>query len=104
MRDVFRFKASDVGDIEKVVIRHDNTGVGPDWHLQQVNLGFEGSPCTAKSHAPRQDRFRGTKGLCGCGLGSRIQGLGPHAAAAPEHGHADICSLGFRVSGPGFRV
>ncbi len=36
MKDVFKFKASDVGDLEKVVIRHDNSGLSADWHLSQV--------------------------------------------------------------------
>ena len=35
-KDEFRFKASDIGDVEKLVIRHDNWGASPDWHLQQV--------------------------------------------------------------------
>ena len=35
-KDQFRFKATDIGDVEKVVIRHDNWGLSPDWHLQQV--------------------------------------------------------------------
>ncbi|KAG1672531.1 hypothetical protein FOA52_002840, partial [Chlamydomonas sp. UWO 241] len=37
-RDVFKFKASDVGNVEKVVIRHDNAGLSSDWHLQQIEV------------------------------------------------------------------
>ena len=38
-KDEFRFKAKEIGDVERVVIRHDNWGAGPDWHLQQVGGG-----------------------------------------------------------------
>ena len=38
-RDVFRFRAADVGELQRLVIRHDNTGISPDWHLQQVSEG-----------------------------------------------------------------
>ena len=37
MTDKFVIKGSDVGEIQKIVIRHDNAGMGPDWHLQQVS-------------------------------------------------------------------
>lgn len=35
-RDVFKFKATNVGDVQKVAIRHDNAGLAADWHCQQV--------------------------------------------------------------------
>eukprot|EP00798_Chlamydomonas_sp_ICE-L_P018432 gene18432-24908_t len=41
MRDVFKIKSSDVGDVEKVeevVIRHDNAGLSPGWLLQQIEV------------------------------------------------------------------
>ncbi len=31
-------KSTDIGDVKKVVIWHDNGGLGPDWHLQQVDV------------------------------------------------------------------
>ena len=34
--DVFVVKGTDIGDIQKVVVWHDNSGPGPAWHLQQV--------------------------------------------------------------------
>ena len=34
--DTFKIKGSDVGDVQKVIIRHDDSGVGSDWHLAQV--------------------------------------------------------------------
>jgi hypothetical protein len=34
--DVFMVKGSDVGQLQRVVLWHDNGGPGPDWHLQQV--------------------------------------------------------------------
>ncbi len=36
--DTFKIKGSDVGNVQKVVIRHDNSGMGPDWHLEQVSM------------------------------------------------------------------
>lgn len=34
--DVFSVKGSDIGDITKVIISHDNSGIGSAWHCQQV--------------------------------------------------------------------
>lgn len=34
--DVFVIKSSDIGDIERVVISHDDSGVGSAWHCQMV--------------------------------------------------------------------
>ncbi len=34
--DTFTIKASDVGDINRLVIWHDDAGMGSDWHLHQV--------------------------------------------------------------------
>lgn len=39
---MFRFRAADVGELQRLVIRHDNTGISPDWHLQQVREGGGG--------------------------------------------------------------
>ncbi|KAG2499991.1 hypothetical protein HYH03_002273 [Edaphochlamys debaryana] len=36
--DTFKIKGSDVGALQKVIIRHDNTGMGSDWHLEQVEV------------------------------------------------------------------
>lgn len=38
--DEFKIQGSDVGDLERIVIRHDNTGFSADWHLQQVRLQY----------------------------------------------------------------
>ena len=34
--DVFAVKGTDIGDVQRVVVWHDNSGPGPAWHLQQV--------------------------------------------------------------------
>ncbi len=34
--DNFVVKGTNVGDVQKVLIWHDNSGLGSDWHLQQV--------------------------------------------------------------------
>ena len=34
--DMFVVKGTDIGDIQRVVVWHDNSGPGPAWHLQQV--------------------------------------------------------------------
>lgn len=39
MKDAFTIKASDLGDIHTIIIRHDNSGIGSAWHLQQVGEG-----------------------------------------------------------------
>jgi len=40
-RDQFVVEARDVGEIRHVVIGHDNSGSGPSWHLQQVEVRGE---------------------------------------------------------------
>ncbi|GFR41097.1 hypothetical protein Agub_g1741 [Astrephomene gubernaculifera] len=45
--DTFKIKGSDVGNVQKVVIRHDNTGMGSDWHLEQVEVT---NPSTSKTY------------------------------------------------------
>ena len=35
-------KGTDIGDVQKIVVWHDNSGPGPAWHLQQVREGGEG--------------------------------------------------------------
>lgn len=37
-RDEFVIKGSDVGEITKLVIWHDNSALAADWHLQQVEV------------------------------------------------------------------
>ena len=37
--DVFAVKGTDIGDVQRVVVWHDNSGPGPAWHLQQVEGG-----------------------------------------------------------------
>ncbi|KAF5837533.1 hypothetical protein DUNSADRAFT_4226 [Dunaliella salina] len=36
--DMFVVRGTDIGDVEKVVISHDNSGAGPAWHCQQVDI------------------------------------------------------------------
>ena len=38
MRDQFVVEGPDVGDVRSVVIGHDNSGHGPSWHLQQLEI------------------------------------------------------------------
>ncbi len=38
MKDLFHLKAPDVGDVQFVVVKKDNGGLGADWHLQSVEL------------------------------------------------------------------
>ncbi|GLC44364.1 hypothetical protein PLESTF_000049800 [Pleodorina starrii] len=45
--DTFKIRGSDVGALQRVVIRHDNSGVGPDWHLEQVEVT---NPATNKTY------------------------------------------------------
>lgn len=33
-----QIKGTNVGDVQKVAIRHDNWGLSPDWHCQQVSM------------------------------------------------------------------
>ena len=37
-KDLFRFQCTDLGRIERVRVRHDNTGVGPGWFLEWVEV------------------------------------------------------------------
>ena len=47
--DVFVVKGTDIGDVQRVVVWHDNSGPGPAWHLQQVGgLG----------HSPNEGYFK----------------------------------------------
>ena len=36
--DQFVVKGTDIGDIQRIVVWHDNSGPGPAWHLQQVEV------------------------------------------------------------------
>uniref|UniRef100_A0A7S3VHN2 PLAT domain-containing protein n=1 Tax=Dunaliella tertiolecta TaxID=3047 RepID=A0A7S3VHN2_DUNTE len=40
-KDVFKIKGSSLGDVQKVVIKHNNAGMSPDWHLRQVEVFSE---------------------------------------------------------------
>ncbi|VDL19697.1 unnamed protein product [Hymenolepis diminuta] len=35
---IFRVEAIDLGKINKIRLRHDNTGTSPDWHIQDVTV------------------------------------------------------------------
>ena len=37
VKDTFDVTASNVGDLQRVVIRHDNSGIGAAWHLDQAS-------------------------------------------------------------------
>ena len=37
-RDTFQLQCLDLGQLERVRIRHDNTGVGPGWYLEEVEV------------------------------------------------------------------
>jgi len=51
--DTFAVDGADVGDIQQIVIRHDNTGLGSDWLLDHVEVCDEATgdywnfPCNA---------------------------------------------------------
>ena len=36
--DEFGFKAPDIGTLTHARIRHDNSGMGPGWHLHKVEV------------------------------------------------------------------
>ena len=36
--DTFVIKGTDIGDVQRIVIWHDDSGLGSDWHLQQVDV------------------------------------------------------------------
>ncbi|KAK3751286.1 hypothetical protein QZH41_012191, partial [Actinostola sp. cb2023] len=43
--DKFRVEATDIGKIQKVYVRHDNSGESPNWYLEKVNIRDKnGSP------------------------------------------------------------
>ena len=35
-------RSADLGDVENVVLRHDNSGVGPGWYVEWVEVRCEG--------------------------------------------------------------
>ena len=35
-KNEFQFQDVDVGEIQSIIISHDNWGMGPGWHLQMV--------------------------------------------------------------------
>jgi hypothetical protein len=39
--DHFIIKATNVGELQRIVIWHDNSGLGADWHLQQVGVTWD---------------------------------------------------------------
>ncbi len=36
--DEFELRCPDLGALKELVIGHDNTGTGPNWHLEQVEI------------------------------------------------------------------
>lgn len=34
--DIFLVRGKDVGKVERLAVWHNNTGKGPDWHLDKV--------------------------------------------------------------------
>ena len=36
--DVFKVRSAGLGDVENVVLRHDNSGVGPGWYVEWVEV------------------------------------------------------------------
>eukprot|EP00854_Cymbomonas_tetramitiformis_P003095 gene3095-3928_t len=36
MKDIFQYRANDIGTLTKCRIRHDNTGMSPGWHVAKV--------------------------------------------------------------------
>ncbi|KAJ9526209.1 hypothetical protein QJQ45_009677 [Haematococcus lacustris] len=65
--DQFLVKGSDVGDVTRVVISHDNSGVGSAWHCQQVEVF---NPATQRSYFFPCNAWleagTGGQGLAGC--------------------------------------
>jgi len=41
--DKFKVQTLDLGELKDVTIRHDNTGIGPGWYLDRVNVEIEGT-------------------------------------------------------------
>jgi hypothetical protein len=41
--DVYSIEMTDLGNLSRVRIRHDNTGVGPGWFLDKITVQNEGS-------------------------------------------------------------
>lgn len=42
-KDTFSVQCCDLGELSKVKVRHDNTGSGPSWLLDSVEVKCEGS-------------------------------------------------------------
>ncbi|XP_057294777.1 dihydrolipoyllysine-residue acetyltransferase component of pyruvate dehydrogenase complex-like [Hydractinia symbiolongicarpus] len=38
MVNIYNFPADDVGKLKKLIIRHDNTGFGPAWYLEEIRI------------------------------------------------------------------
>ncbi len=36
--DTFEIKAVDLGELQKVKIRHDDAGIGSDWYLEKIEI------------------------------------------------------------------
>ena len=41
-KDLFSLRCPDLGVLSKVFVRHDNSGVGPSWFLEEVEVTEEG--------------------------------------------------------------
>eukprot|EP00798_Chlamydomonas_sp_ICE-L_P018434 gene18434-24910_t len=55
--DIFQFEFPDLGDIPEVEIEHDNSGMGPGWHCEQVVVNDD---TTNKSYIFTCDRWLAT--------------------------------------------
>ena len=47
--DMFVVRGTEIGDIERIAISHDNSGAGPAWHCQQVGMHLILGACVALS-------------------------------------------------------
>ena len=45
VKDQFQAKAVDIGELQHIIVRKDNAGLGADWHLQSVEIWHPGSAC-----------------------------------------------------------
>ncbi|KXZ56858.1 hypothetical protein GPECTOR_1g774 [Gonium pectorale] len=105
--DNFVVKGTNIGDVQRVIIQHDNSGIGPDWHLQQVEVF---NPATQKSYFfPCSDWLRKTKelGIKGCRkellAGVAGQSLNSYKVEvqAPDIGKIQTCQVSCSGTGIG---
>ncbi len=61
--DTFVVKGTDIGDVTRVIIGHDNSGPGPAWHCKQVRGGkLPAAACAGSPHDVTQAWVVGTCG------------------------------------------